>query len=125
SSCMTIENWNASGMGAWAHKQVEGGAECNLCHGAGGWKVDTNVNSDEMFRRNRLQTFVFAFFTTDGKTVLTATPKLEAKGNGEDTHPTFQVQDAYFANLDQFFQLTDARRVAGQCGPPGFPAPQN
>jgi hypothetical protein len=125
SGCMTLDNWNTAQMGAWATKDVEGGVVCSSCHGQGGWFFDTNIDSTEMFNRNRLETFIGGFFTVDPETeeVISAVTKLEGKGAGTATHPTFATgqADAHFQYLEQFVQLTNAAKAAGTCEPAGFP----
>jgi len=127
SGCMTQEDWDASSMGDWAQKPVEGGTVCSSCHGQGLALFDTNVDSVEMFTRNRLEVFMTAggFFTTndDGSAVVGSTATLDVKGGGLGAHPTYGTGqgDPDYQNLAVFVQLTNDRLAAGDCLESDFP----
>jgi len=125
SGCMTLDNWNAAGMGDWAQKTAEGGTVCSSCHGAGLKQFDTNTDSDTMFARNRYEVFITGFFTVTNGKVVPAYDKITTKSNGDNNHPTFQsgTGDPYYQKLQNFYDLTMAAKNAGTCGPAQFPAP--
>lgn len=130
SGCMTIANWNAANMGAWADKGAEGDAVCGSCHFRGLMGFDTSLDPTEMFERNRYEVFIRGFFALSGTDVVPAFDKLRSKGQGDNSHPTFLVGNAtdgggdiHFESLQQFYTLTKAAKDAGSCGAPGFPTP--
>ena len=127
SGCMTLENWQASGMSSWPYKVTEGATVCSSCHADGLGRVNTNPHGDEMLTMNRYEVFIGGFFavTSDGGAldVVPAYDKLAAVGGGLEDHPTFAVGqgDQAFQALETFYQATRAARDSGACAPPGFP----
>ncbi len=125
--CMTKANWDTSNMGAWATKTVEGGTVCSSCHGQRGFYVATEIDSEDMFNSNRMQLFIGAFFAVDAKTeeVVGAYDKLDLKGGGVATHPTFATGqgDTHYEYLETFVQLTNQAKADGACAASGFYVP--
>lgn len=127
SGCMTLGNWEAAGMSAWANKATEGGTVCASCHGDGLARFNAHVDGNAMYQYNRYEVFITGFFTLsveDGEVIVVpALDKLTDKGQGSNNHPTYitSPSDPYFLALEQFHQLTLQQRQAGLCGPASFP----
>lgn len=131
SGCMNLEDWEAANMGAWATKPSSDSV-CSACHGGGLSRFFANLDSTKMFEANKYEVFIGGFLAV-GKDMITGEPAVvpaEARlvyiGSGEagDIHPNFgtnAAQDPYFLSIVQFIQLTEARKVAGGCGPAEFP----
>jgi hypothetical protein len=127
SGCMSLANWEQSGMGTWALKGTQNGP-CANCHSGGEYWIYVSANSEEMFQMNRQEVFITGFFATQGNSeVVPAYDKLVRMGQGNPNggvHPTYNTNrdtDQYFLSLKSFYELTNAARLAGQCEPPGFP----
>ena len=129
SACMSIDDWNASGVAQWADKGSERG-QCMSCHnqGAGGFYASDDDN--EMYEMNKYEIYITTFFTaapksvTDpslGYQVLVNEQKLRLKANSVG-HPSFNPDGGnQLQNLRNFYDLTMARVAAGTCPPGGFP----
>lgn len=120
-SCMTLENWDESGMGNWADKQTDQGATCGGCHADGEYGFHANPTSDIMFAQQRTQIGIGSFFQVSAAgAVVPAFDKLRNKVSGGNLHPSSAVDDQYVEYLDRFHKLTRAMMDAGLCGEPGY-----
>jgi hypothetical protein len=119
--CMTLQNWDASGIGNWADKQTDQGATCGGCHADGEHGFHANPTGDIMFAQQRTSVGISSFFQVSGSgTVTPAFDKLKNKISGGNLHPRAAVDDQYVEYLDRFFKLTRATMGAGLCNEPGY-----
>ncbi len=122
--CMTIQNWNDSGIGEWANKETDQDATCGGCHSDGEYGFHANATSDTMFIQQRTSLGIGSFFQVSaaGVTpeVVPAAAKLRSKCSGANLHPSCAVDDEYVEYLDRFYKLTRATLAAGLCNPPGY-----
>jgi hypothetical protein len=123
-SCMTLENWDDSGMGSWADKQTDQGSTCGGCHADGEYGFHANPANDVMFAQQRTQVGITSFFQVSAASatpsVVPAFDKLRNKVAGGNLHPASAVDDQYVEYLDRFYKLTHATMQAGLCGEPGY-----
>ncbi len=128
SSCMSIDDWSSSLVYQWADKGSDRG-QCMSCHnqGAGGFYASDDQN--QMFEMNRYELYITTFFTatpiniadpTAGYKVVVNEAKLRAKANTVG-HPAYNPDGNQMGYLNDFYELTEARRLAGTCATGGFP----
>ncbi|HEU5059929.1 MAG TPA: hypothetical protein VFU21_25535 [Kofleriaceae bacterium] len=127
--CMSLDDWAASGMARWGGKETDEDGPCQTCHDDGLARFFAGPDGTAMFSMQRFELYIIGFFTVrvepDGtQEVVPALAKLRRMGTG-NFHPNYatdQEGDSEFAALEQFHQLTMARRTGGNCGPAEFPA---
>ena len=130
SACMSVDDWLSSQVYTWANKGSERG-QCMSCHnqGAGGYYASNDPN--EMYSMNRYELFITTFFTatpvnvadpSQGYKIVVNESKLRAKANATG-HPSYNPDGNQMNYLHDFYDLTEARRLAGTCAPGGFPEP--
>lgn len=123
-SCMTLENWDDSGMAMWADKQTDQGSTCGGCHSDGEYGFFANTTDEVMFAQQRTQRGIGSFFQVSAAgpspSVVPAFDKLRNKAAGGNLHPSAAVDDQYPEYLDRFHKLTRAMMDAGLCGEPGY-----
>lgn len=129
SGCMSLDNFNAANMGpAWGNLSTNNNQECENCHvsGAEGFIASTlpepffNVISSNKY-------YMLQYFTVDlANGVANAAIKINETSfigvsDGQDPHrqhPRFDPLDNEGMDaLRQFYELTNARKVAGTCDP--------
>lgn len=127
SGCMDLTEWaNLEVAQAWANKNAQGQGNCEACHNLG---ADGFMASDQYERvfNNVTQnpSFMLSYFTLNdtGTEVIINRARLEKVGNRLPPHAEhggFDVDGDAMQRLQQFYDLTVQRKLAGQCGPPRF-----
>ena len=124
SGCMSLANLTASGLAnAWANLNSSNG-ECKSCHMAGQFGFIATANETTMFAtlsENRY--YMIQFFAVDlamAKMVVNKA-NLDVVATAQPphaNHPTFPIANAGMTALDNFYNATVARKLAGMCDPP-------
>jgi hypothetical protein len=127
SGCMELADWDAQNVASlWANKDAQNQGNCEACHNLGG---DGFIASDQSERVFDVITtspaFMPSYFTLDatGTNVVINRARLEKVGNQlapHESHGAFLVDGNPMAALQEFYDLTMARKNAGLCGPPRF-----
>ena len=127
-SCMTMDDWVATGMVNLPNQSTEFGA-CKACHFEGMGGNYLSGNSTTTFEKNRAFPFVLkiAVGTVDENGAfldLVAARRHIDKGvesqncNQEPCHPKFTLSPAMVAAVDDFFTFTYTRwKTQGTCTP--------
>ena len=129
SGCMNIDNFNLANMAeAWGDMNTENNQQCENCHVSGAEGFIASQQADPFFNviaTNRY--YMLQYFTVD-LTQGTALARMMINtssffnvSRGEDPprqHPRFDAEDNQgMQALQQFYDLTMARKQAGTCDP--------
>ena len=127
SGCMNLQDWLDTDVAdLWADKNAQGQGNCDACHnlGAEGFMAS---NQDERVFDNvtKNPTFMLSYFTLNdtGDAVIINRARLEKVGNQlapHNEHGAFDLDGNAYQALEQFYQLTMQRKLAGTCDPPRF-----
>jgi hypothetical protein len=126
SGCMSLENFASADMAPTWSQLSSAGGKCANCHTEG--TLDFPVSSDasvffEVISEHKWP--LLMFFGVDltnrpGKIVINPI-SFQAAGSGtvpHAQHPRFSIEGAPLTALTTFYNLTVARKVAGECDPP-------
>jgi hypothetical protein len=124
SGCMSLPNFEASNMApAWS--SLAGSAQCTSCHSEGSFGFIATPDEAVFFKaitENRYH--LLAYFRVDAAAakIITNARGLEAVSDAEvphAQHPRFDPdQTGGMTALEEFYDLTVARKAAGECDPP-------
>lgn len=124
SGCMSLPNFQASNMApAWS--SLAGSAQCTSCHSEGSFGFIATPDEAVFFKaitENRYH--LLAYFRVDvaANKIITNALGLEAVADAEvphAQHPQFDPdQTGGMTALEEFYDLTVARKSAGECDPP-------
>lgn len=127
SGCMNLQDWIDTNVAdEWADKNAQGQGDCDACHnlGAEGFMAS---NQDERVFENmtRNPSFMLSYFTLNdtGDAVIINRARLEKVGNQLDPHQehgAFDVDGNAMQALQDFYDRTMQRKLAGLCDPPRF-----
>lgn len=127
SGCMTLDDWEATNVAdEWADKNAQGQGNCDACHNLGADGFMASNQDQRVFDTITQQpAFMPSYFTLDatGTNVVINRARLEGVGNQlapHGAHGAFDVDGNAMEALQEFYDLTMARKLGGQCGPPRF-----
>ncbi|MDX2094273.1 MAG: hypothetical protein SFX73_40965 [Kofleriaceae bacterium] len=126
--CMTLQNFQASNMKAWGDVDCQNNQECENCHATGGEGFIASQAETQFYNVVSTKKYFFLQYLTvdltlgapQAKVVVNET-SFRGVYNAKDPHrehPTFNLDNEGMTALRQFYDLTMARKAAGQCDPP-------
>jgi hypothetical protein len=126
--CMTLENFQAANMVAWGDVDAENNTECDNCHATGGEGFIASRAEGPFYSVVSTKKYFFLQYLTvdltqgaaNAKVVINET-SFRGVYNGMDPHrehPRFNLDNPGMTALESFYDLTMARKAAGQCDPP-------
>lgn len=119
--CMSIDDWNATGMNDLQNQNTNQG-RCKNCHNTGTGGAFLGADPTQNFEMNRnspyLLKLVLGTVNQDGsfKDVVAAN-RFRDKGQENSAHPNFTLTDARLQALNNFYSLTYQKYLAGGCPP--------
>jgi hypothetical protein len=122
-ACMQRTDYDAAGMAAaWSGHGTSSGLACQGCHGTGGHGFVASADAAFGFAAIKTEMFqLMSYVTVDAGRVVPNLPLLTGVGAGQITpeHPGYDTAagNRAFSALRDFYDRTEARRLAGECGP--------
>lgn len=126
SGCMSLESFTSAGMApAWSQILSDSG-KCTQCHTEGSRDFPISKDAGAFLKvisehsMSMLMFFGVQLGSPADKVVINLVG-MEATGSGAPphlAHPRFTVAGAPLSALTKFYDLTVARKAAGQCDPP-------
>jgi len=127
SGCMDLNEFEQTGMAdAWADKNAQGQGDCDACHNLGAEGFMASNQDGRVFdNMTRNPAFMLSYFTLNdaGDAVIINRARLEKVGNQlapHQEHGAYDVDGDAMQRLQQFYDLTMQRKIAGLCGPSRF-----
>lgn len=127
-NCMSIDDWNATGMDNLPMAQTGNAGPCSSCHNAGDGGTWLSLNVDETFAKNRefpyIKRLVTGTVAADGSfDDLAAARRFIEKGQepcgeNQNCHPSYSMPPGMVTAVETFVQLTLDRWHADQCPTP-------
>ncbi len=127
SGCMNLDDWEAQNVASlWADKDAQNQGDCDACHNLGADGFMASNDSVRVFENITTNPSLMPSYftqTIDGTSVVINRARLEKVGNQlspHEAHGAFQVDGNAMEALQNFYDLTVSRKLAGQCQPPRF-----
>jgi hypothetical protein len=118
-NCMTLADWDAQDLGQIALTVTQPlGEVCADCHSGGTGGNFLSIDSTATFERIKTYPYILKYANVDADLNPIFVDRLILKGQEVGgVHPTFTLALDLQQGLQNFFDLTNARYLAGTCPP--------
>lgn len=113
--CMQQADWDANNLGQIALTVTDIGEVCADCHSAGNAGNFLSADSTATFEMIKTYPYVLKYATTDAQLNVIKSDRLILKGQEAGAHPKFELALELQQGLQNFYDLTNARYLAGTC----------